>query len=96
MGGIRRERFVNWNHLLEREILAFMCFYQVFYRILREMRHHWTDERYQVTYSKRVTHAVKMVDSCTRENGVLCTVARSWLLFLHDESEGKNFESNIA
>ena len=48
---------------------------------------HWTDERYQVTYSKRVTHAVKMVDSCTRENGVLCTVARSWLLFLHDESE---------
>ena len=82
MGGIRRERFVNWNHLLEREMLAFLCFYRVFYRILREMRHHWTDERYQVTYSKRVTHAVKMVDSCTRENGVLCTVAWSWLLFL--------------
>ena len=41
----------------------------------------------QVTYSKRVTHAVKMVDSCTRENGVLSAVARSWLLFLHDESE---------
>ena len=96
MGGIRRERFVNWNHLLEREMLAFLCFYRVFYRILREMRHHWTDERYQVTYSKRVTHAVKMVDSCTRENGVLCTVARSWLLFLHDESEWKIFESNIA
>ena len=34
--------------------------------------------------------AVKMVDSCTRENGVLCNVARSWLLFLHDESEWKN------
>ena len=77
-------------------MLAFLCFYRVFYRILREMRHHWTDERYQVTYSKRVTHAVKMVDSCTRENGVLCTVARSWLLFLHDESEWKIFESNIA
>ena len=37
-----------------------------------------------------------MVDSCSGENGVLCTVARSWLLFLHDESEWKNFESNIA
>ena len=32
----------------------------------------------------------------SRENGVLCPVARSWLLFLHDESEWKNFESNIA
>ena len=31
-----------------------------------------------------------MVDSCSRENGVLGTVARSWLLFLHDESECKN------
>ena len=52
----------------------------------------------QITYGKRVTHAVKMVDSCSRENGVLCTVARSCLLFLilHDESEWKNFESNIA
>ena len=60
------------------------------------MRYYWTDERYQITYSKRVTHAVKMVDSCSRENGVLCTVARSWLLFLHDESEWKNFESNIT
>ena len=55
------------------------------------MRYYWTDERYQITYSKRVTHAVKMVDSCSRENGVLCTVARSWLLFLHDEIEWKNF-----
>ena len=27
-----------------------------------------------------------MVDSCTKENGVLYTVAQSWLLFLHDES----------
>ena len=52
--------------------------------------------RYQITYSKRVTYAVKMVDSCSRENGVLCTVARSWLLFLPEESEWKNFESNIA
>ena len=33
-----------------------------------------------------VYHAVKMVDSCSRENGALCTVARSWLLILHDES----------
>ena len=41
------------------------------------MRYHWTDERYQITYSKRITHAVKMVDSCSRENVVLCTVARS-------------------
>ena len=39
---------------------------------------------------------MRMVDSCSREIGVLCTVARSWLLFLHDESEWKNFESNIA
>ena len=32
-----------------------------------------------------------MADSCLRENGVgvLCTVARSWLLFLHDEGEWK-------
>ena len=45
---------------------------------------------------KRITHAVKMGGSCSRENGVLCTVVRSWLLFLHDESEWKNFESNIA
>ena len=81
---------------LEWEMLAFLCFKRVFYRALREMRYYWTDERYQITYSKRVTHAVKMVDSCSRENGVLCTVARSWLLFLHDESEWKNFESNIA
>ncbi|CAH3140072.1 unnamed protein product [Pocillopora meandrina] len=27
-----------------------------------------------------------MVDSCSRENGVLCNVARSWSLFLHDET----------
>ena len=47
-------------------------------------------------YGKRVTHGVIMVDSCPIENGVLCTVARSWLLFLHDESEWKDFESNIA
>ena len=55
------------------------------------MRYYWTDERYEITYSKRVTHAVKMVDSCSRENGVLCTVAWSWLLFLHDESKRKNW-----
>ena len=60
------------------------------------MRHYWTDERYQITYSERVTHAVKMVDSCSRKNGVLYLVARLWLLFLYDESEWKNFESNIA
>ena len=54
------------------------------------MRYYWTDESYQITCSKRVTHAVKMVDSCTIENGVRCTVARSWLLFLHDESDWKN------
>ena len=53
------------------------------------MRYYWTDERYQITYNKRVTHAVKMVDSCSRENGVLCTVARSWLLFLHDRVSEK-------
>ena len=39
---------------------------------------------------------MRMVDSCSREIGVLCTVARSWLLFLHDESEWKHFESNIG
>ena len=54
-------------------------------RFMRKMRYYWTDERYQITHNKRVTHAVKMVDSCSRENGVLCTVARSWLLFLHDD-----------
>ena len=37
------------------------------------------DERHQITYSKRVTHAVNLVDSCLRENGVLCTVTRSRL-----------------
>ena len=60
------------------------------------MRYYWKDERYQITYSRRDTHAVKMADSCSRENGVLCTVARSWLLILHDKSEWKDFESNIA
>ena len=60
------------------------------------MRYYWTDERYQITYSKRVTLALKMVDSCSREIEVLCTVTRSRLLFLHDENEWKNFESNIA
>ena len=68
---------------------AFLCFKRVFYRALREMRYYWTDKRYQITNSKRVAHAVKMMDSCTRENRVLCTVARSWLLFLHEESERK-------
>ena len=37
------------------------------------------DERHQITYSKRVTHAVNVVDSYLRENGVLCTVTRSWI-----------------
>ena len=60
------------------------------------MRYYWTDERYQITYGKRVARAVKMVDGCSRENGVLCTVARLWLSFLHEESEWKNFESNFA
>ena len=70
-------------------MLAFLCFQRVFYRGLWEMRYYWTDERYQITYGKRVTRAVKMVDSCSRDNGGLCTVARSWLLFLHNESEWK-------
>ena len=59
------------------------------------MWYYWTDERYQITYSKRVTHAVKMVDSSSRENGILYTVTRSWLLFLHDESEWKIFDNEI-
>ena len=61
--------------------------------------YYWTDARQLGIYllnSKRVTRAVKIVDSCSRENGFLCTVARSWLLFLHDESEWKHFESNIG
>ena len=58
--------------------------------ILPEIRCYWTDERYRINLRKRVTHVVKMIDS-SRENG-----ARSWLLFLHDESEWKNFESSIA
>ena len=76
--------------------VGFSVFLTCIYRALREMRYYWTDERYQITYSKRVTHAVKMVGSCSRENGVLCTIARSWLLFLHDEIEWKIFESNVA
>ena len=39
------------------------------------MQYYWTDERYQITYCKDVTRAVKMVDSCLRENRVLWTVA---------------------
>ena len=53
------------------------------------MRYYWTDERYQITYSKRVTNAVKMVDSCSRENGVLCTVARSWFCSFTTRVSGK-------
>ena len=60
------------------------------------MRYYWTDERYQIIFSKRVNRVVKIVDSYSKENGVLCTVARSWLLLLQDESEWKNFESNFA
>ena len=37
-----------------------------------------------------------MVGNCSRENGVLCTVAWSWLLFLHDEKVWKIFESSIV
>ena len=54
------------------------------------------DERHQLTYRKCVSHAVEMVDGCSKENGVLCTVARSWLLFLPNKSKWKNFQSNIA
>ena len=71
-------------------MLAFLCFWCVFYRASWEMRYYWTDERYQITHSKRVTHGVKMVDSCSRVNIVLYIVARSWLSFLHDESDWKN------
>ena len=66
------------------------------YILPRFMRNAILLDRWKISDHLRVTHAVKMVDSCSRENGVLCTVARSWLLFLHDESEWKNFESNIA
>ena len=45
---------------------------------------------------KDIRYLVDVLDSCSRVNGVLCTVARSWLLFLLDESEWTNFESNIA
>ena len=57
----------------------------------RFMRNAILLDRWKITYSKRVTHAMKMADSCSRENGALCTVARSWLLFLQDESEWKIF-----
>ena len=61
------ERAVRkWNHLLEWEMLAFLCFKRVFYRAFWEMPYYWTDKRYQITYGKRVTRAVKMVDSCVR------------------------------
>ena len=68
----------------------------MFYHTLWEMWYYWTDERYQITYSKCVAHAMKMVDSCSRENGVLRVVAWSWLLFLQNKSEWKNFELIIA
>ena len=29
------------------------------------MRYYWTDERYQIIYSKRVNRVVKIVDSCS-------------------------------
>ena len=77
-------------------MLAF-CVFNVYFTALYEKRdYYWTDERYQITCNKLVTHAVKTVESCSKENGALCTVARSWLLFLPDESESKNYESNIA
>ena len=60
------------------------------------MRLYWTGERYQITYSKHVTHALKIVGSFSKENGVLFTVSRSWLLFLTTRVSEKNFESNIA
>ena len=31
------------------------------------MRYYWTDERHQIIYSKRLTHAVIMVGSCSRK-----------------------------
>ena len=70
--------------------------YMYFTALYEKMRYYWTDEKYQINYSKRVTRAVEIVYSCSRESGVLCTVARSWLLFLHDDSEWKNFESNTT
>ena len=36
------------------------------------MRYCWTYERHQITYSKRVTHVKKMVDSYSRENAKEC------------------------
>ena len=61
-----------------------------------EMRHYWTYERYQLTYSKRITHAVKWW-IVVREKVEFCALQYDYgLLFLHDESERKNFESNIA
>ena len=54
-----------------------------------EMRHYWTYERYQITYSKRITHAVKMVDSCSRESGVLCSAVRLWLSSFTTRVRGK-------
>ena len=44
-------------------------------------------ERKFFSYKKRIYMCVcvKMVDSCSRENGFLCMVVRSWLYFLPDE-----------
>ena len=39
------------------------------------MKDYWMDERHQLTYRKCVSHAVEMVDGCSKENGVLCTAA---------------------
>ena len=49
------------------------------------MRYFWTDERYQITYSKRVTLALKMVDSCSREIEVLYTVDESHQAFWFEQ-----------
>ena len=92
------ERCSNFNEVVgdSERVVRKMELYFRMRNVDFSVWYYWTDEIYQITSSKRVTHAVKMVDSCSRENRVLCTVTRSWSLFLHDENEWKKFESNIT
>ena len=76
-------------------MLAFLCSQRIFTALYEKCDSTAQIKDTQIAYSKRIAHAVKMVDSYSKENGVLCTVARSWLLFLHDESEWKNLFDSV-
>ena len=51
------------------------------------MQYYWMDERHQLTYRKCVSHAVEMVDGCSKENGVLCTVRSMIMVIVPSQRE---------